>query len=79
MEKRDIAQELLHLRSRMEQSAMDEGAKERELLRFAGENMDAAQKSKLQNVLQDRQALQELLQSDQAKALLDRLRGGKQN
>lgn len=72
-----MAQELLRLRSRMEQSPMDEGAKERELLRFAGENMDASQKNKLQNVLADRQALQELLQSDEAKALLQRLQNKK--
>ncbi len=74
MEKRDLAQELLRLRARMERSAMDESTKERELLRFAGENMDASQKEKLQNVLQDRQALQDLLRSDPAKALLERLR-----
>lgn len=77
MEKRDMAQELLQLRSRMEQSSMDEDAKERELLRFAGKNMNASQQSKLQSVLQDRQALQELLQSDSAKALLQRLQKGK--
>lgn len=77
MEKRDIAQQLLQLRSRMEQSSMDERAKERELLRFAGENMDASQQRELQNVLQDRQALKELLQSDSAKALLQRLRQDK--
>ena len=77
MEKRDLAQELLQLRARMEQSAMDERARERELLRFAGENMDAAQHQALQNVLQDRQALQQLLQSESAKTLLERLRGGK--
>lgn len=74
MDKKDIAGELLRLRSRMEASSMDERAKERELLRFAGENMDAAQQSRLQNVLQDRQALQELLESESAKALLRRLR-----
>lgn len=78
MEKRDIAQELLRLRSRMEQSPMDEQAKERELLRFAGQNMDASQQSRLQNVLRDRQALQELLQSESAQALLRRLRNEKQ-
>ncbi len=77
MEKRDLAQELLQLRSRMEQSSMDDRARERELLRFAGENMDAAQRDKLRNVLQDRQALQELMQSESAKALLERLRKGK--
>lgn len=77
MEKKDLAQELLHLRSRMENSAMDEDAKERELLRFAGENMDASQQKKLRDVLQDRQALQRMLQSESAKALLERLRGGK--
>ncbi len=76
MEKRDLAQELLHLRSRMEQSAADEGAKERELLRFAEENMDTKQREKLQNVLQDRQALQRLLQSESARTLLERLRKG---
>ena len=77
MEKRDIAAELLRLRSRMDASAMDDRAKERELLRFAGENMDQTQQSKLQNVLRDRQALQELLESDSAKALLRRLRQDK--
>ena len=77
MEKKDIAGELMRLRSRMEASAMDERAKERELLRFAGENMDASQQSRLQNVLQDRQALQELLESESAKALLRRLRPDK--
>lgn len=77
MEKKDLAQELLHLRSRMEKSAMDEDAKERELLRFAGENMDASQQKKLHDVLQDRQALQELLQSESAKALLRRFGSGK--
>lgn len=74
MEKRDLAKELLELRSQMEQSAMDERARERELLRFARENMDASQQTKLRSVLQDRQALQELMQSDPAKALLERLR-----
>ena len=77
MDKRDIAGELLRLRSRMDQSGPDEDTKQRELLRFAGENMDASQKDKLQNVLQDRQALQELLQSESAQALLRRLRSGK--
>jgi hypothetical protein len=77
MEKRDIAAELLRLRSRMEASAMDDRAKERELLRFAGENMDQTQQSRLQNVLRDRQALQTLLESDSAKALLRRLRQDK--
>ena len=77
MEKRDIAGELLRLRARMEQASMDEHAKERELLRFAGENMDAAQQSRLQNVLQDRQALQALLETESAKALLRRLRQDK--
>lgn len=77
MEKRDLAQELLRLRSRMEKSAMDENAKEKELLRFAGENMDASQQKKLQSVLQDRQALRELLESETAKTLLERLRKDK--
>ncbi|MBR5618536.1 MAG: hypothetical protein IKW76_02240 [Clostridia bacterium] len=76
MEKRDMAQELLRLRARMEQSAADERTKERELLRFAGENMDASQQNRLRNVLRDRQALQDLLQSDEAKALLRRLHHG---
>ena len=37
-------------------------------------NMDAPQKEKLQSILQDRQALQQLLQSEQAKTLLERLK-----
>ena len=77
MEKRDLAQEILRLRTRMEQSAVGEEAKEKELLRFARENMDAQQQNKLNSVLQDRQALQELLRSESAQALLQRLRGGK--
>ena len=56
---------------------MDARAKERELLRFADANMDRTQQSRLQNVLQDRQALQELLESESAKALLRRLRQDK--
>ena len=74
MEKRDLAQELLQLRARMERSAADERAQERELLRFAGENMDASQQNRLQSILRDRQALQDLLQSESAKALMERLR-----
>lgn len=77
MEKRDIAAELMQLRARMERSQMDARAKERELLRFADANMDRTQQSRLQNVLQDRQALQELLESESAKALLRRLRQDK--
>lgn len=70
-----MAQEIMRLRARMEKSSADAHTQERELLRFADENMDASQQKKLQSVLQDRQALQKLLQSDEAKALLNRLRG----
>ncbi len=74
MEKRDLAGELLRLRARMERSPMDEDEKQREIMRFAGRNMDAPQKEKLQSILQDRQALQQLFQSEQAKTLLERLK-----
>lgn len=67
----------MRLRSRMETSATDEDAKKRELLRFAGENMDETQRARLQNVLRDRQAMQELLQSESAQALIRRLRQDK--
>ncbi len=77
MEKRDLAQELLRMRAGMQTSASDDGARERELLRFAEENLNASQQEKLQSVLRDRQALETLLQSDSAKVLLERLRGGK--
>ena len=68
------AEQLLHLQARMEKSGMDETAREQELLRFAGENMNAAQQEKMRSVLQDRQALQKLIQSEQAQTLLNRLR-----
>ena len=64
------AEQLLRLRARMEQGGMDEQARERELLRFAGENMSREQQEKMRSILRDRDALQQLLQSAQAQQLL---------
>lgn len=61
---------------RLRQSGLNDDARERELLRFAGENMNEAQQEKMRSVLRDRRSLQELLQSEQAQALLRSL--GKQ-
>ena len=64
------ADALLRLRARMEHGVMDEKSRERELLRFAGENMSGEQQEKMRSILRDRDALQQLLQSEQAQQLL---------
>ncbi len=75
MEKRQnlTADALLRLRARMEHGGMDEETRERELLRFAGENMSGEQQEKMRSILRDRDALQQLLQSDQAQQLLKKI------
>ena len=64
------AEQILRLRAHLEQSGADETTRERELLQFAGENMSREQQEKMRGVLRDRQALQQLLQSDEAQQLL---------
>lgn len=67
-------EELLHIQRRMQQSGMDEQSRQQELLRFAGQKLDAKQQQTLKQILQDKDAMQKLLQSEQAQKLLQRLK-----
>ena len=52
---------------------MQNGANEQELLQFASRTLSPTQQEKMRAILQDRRALTELMQSDQAKEVLRRL------
>lgn len=67
------AEELLRLEEQLRGKHMDESAREQALLRFADKTMSASQQEKMRSVLQDRKALQALMQSEKAQALLERL------
>lgn len=67
-------EELLQLRRRMQQKGMDAQSQQTELLRFAGQNMNAEQQRTFQHLLRDKEAMQKLLQSEQAQKLMQRLK-----
>lgn len=66
-------EELLRIREQFEHSDMDEQSRQAALLRFAEQNMNTSQRQNLQQLLQDKSALQKLLQSEQAQKLMQRL------
>ncbi|MDD6061280.1 MAG: hypothetical protein PUB99_01535 [Oscillospiraceae bacterium] len=67
-------EELLQIQRRMQQSGMDEQSRQQELLRFAGQKLDANQQQTLKQLLQDKDAMQKLLQSEQAQKMMQRLK-----
>lgn len=66
-------EELLRIQEQFEQSGMDAQSRQAALLRFAEQNMNTSQRQNLQQLLQDKSALQKLLQSEQAQKLMQRL------
>ena len=66
-------EELLRIQEQLEHSGMDAQSRQAALLRFAEQNMSTAQRENLQHLLQDKSALQKLLQSEQAQKLMQRL------
>lgn len=70
-------EEFLQFRRKMQNSGLDANARQKELLRFAGEKMDKNGQQELNRILQDKKAMQNLLQSPEAKQLMEKLR--KQN
>lgn len=65
--------ELLRMKRQMESQNLSDKQREQEMLRFAGRNMGQQEQKKLRSILQDRDALQELLSSEKAQNLLRKL------
>ena len=73
-EERDALPHRRVRRARLDGERALADGRQQELLRFAGQKLDANQQQTLKQLLQDKDAMQKLLQSEQAQKLMQRLK-----